>query len=93
MSNFDIVYRNDHEGWLCDLNKAFRSGLDGDIASEGDTTKSEFSEGHVNLDTLILARISNFISEALELAVKFRSMSTVFLFLFELGISVGNINW
>lgn len=70
MSNFDLVQGDHHEGGLGELDQCIGRRLNKNIGAVGNTGEADLSEGDVDIYTLILASISDFLSECLELAIK-----------------------
>jgi hypothetical protein len=83
MGNLDILKGENHKRRLDDLDKTVRGRLDEDVASEGYTVETEFSDRHVHLDTFILTSLSNLLSEPVEQPVKVTPTAPFLLFLFE----------
>jgi len=83
MGNLNIFKGENHKRRLDDLDKTVRGRLDEDVASEGYTVETEFSDRHVHFNTFILTSLSNLLGESVEQSVKVPPTAPFLLLLFE----------
>lgn len=84
MGKFDLVQGDHHKGGLGQLDQSVCGRLNEDIGAVGNTGEPNFSEGDVDIHTLVLSSISNFLCERLKLAVKSGSPASLLLLGLEL---------
>lgn len=80
MGNFDLVERDHHERWLCELDERVRCWLNQHIGAVGNTGEANLADGDIDIHTLVLSGIGNLLGECLELPIQSCSASSFLLF-------------